>query len=197
MKISSTKSKSMFDAELWFRQNLRGAPHLKTKTIKIVAGFTLLWNLFEDHLCNNHANVNTFENITRDLKSTPKLEKAVNKSMAFYRNRYVQGQEIKPIFYELYFRDNDREEHVKAVLKREIPGIGDKVLALLIIAYRIRNHIFHGLKSVDNWDEQAKNISEASRILSIIIEAKGGYIIKRKKYLTLDDLLPPKYIADK
>jgi hypothetical protein len=187
MKISST-----FDAESWFRQSLRGAPQLKPKTIKIVAGFTLLWNLFEDRLCDNNANVRTFENITRDLTNSSKLENLVNKSMTFYQERYVQGQEMKYIFDELYFRNGDRKEYVESVLKGGMFEINDKVLALLIIAYRIRNHLFHGLKSVDNWDEQAKNISEASRILSIIIEAKGGYIIKRKRYLTLDDLSPPK-----
>jgi len=178
MKASPTNSKSMFDGESWFRQNIRGTLQLKSKTIKIVAGFTLLWNLFEGFLCENNANVSTFEDITQDLKSTPKLEKAVSKSITFYRARYVQDQEMKYIFNGLCFRNGDRKEHVKSVLKGDIFGINDKVLALLIIAYRIRNNLFHGLKSVYNWDDQAKNISEASRILSIILEAKGDYLIR-------------------
>jgi len=172
MSTSSTKSIPPFDAEKWVRENLRGVPSLRPKTLKTVTYFTFLWNLFEGLVCKTNASIKAFKRITQNLASSPKLEKSVNKSLSFYRDRYVEGQEMKPIFDGLCFRCNDKKEHVKAVLKGEMSGVDDKVLALLIIAYRIRNNLFHGLKSANNWDNQAKNISEASRILSIIIKAK-------------------------
>ena len=179
MNASSTKSATIFDAELWVREHLREALSLKSESLQAVAGFALLWNLFEGRVCNNDANVKTFQHITQNLASSPaELEKSVDKSLSFYRSRYVEGQEMKPIFNRLNFRPNDRREHVESVLKGEIDDFGDKVLALLIIAYRIRNNIFHGLKSASIWDDQAKNISEASRVLSLIIKAKGGYIVE-------------------
>lgn len=179
MNASSTKSATTFDAELWVRENLREAPSLKPKTLQAVAGFALVWNLFEGLVCKNRANVDSFQHITQNLASSPKLEKLVDESVSFYRSRYVAGQEMKPRFDGLKFRRNDRREHVESVLKGEVDKFGDKVLALLIIAYRIRNNIFHGLKSASIWDKQAKNISEASRVLSLIIEAKGGYIVQK------------------
>lgn len=179
MKASSRKSAKIFDAELWVRKNLLEAASLKTETLQTVAGFTLLWNLFEGLICENQASVSAFESITQNLKISPKLEKLVEKSLSFYRSRYIEGQEMNDTFNGLNFRPNDRREHVESVLKGQFADFGDKVLTLLIIAYRIRNNIFHGSKPASIWDEQAKNISEASRVLSLIIEAKGGYIVEK------------------
>lgn len=187
MATSHIKFTTSFNAEKWFRENLRNAPSLKPKSIKTVAGFTLLWNLFEGIICDTNASVDRFYNITRNLTATPINEESINKSLSFYRKRYLHGQVTNERFDELRFRNGDRKEFVKSVLEGRVFEIDDKVLALLIIAYRIRNNLFHGLKSVGNWDNQAKNISEASRILSIIIEAKGGYIIQ-KQHLTREDL---------
>ena len=181
MNASLTKSAALFDAELWVRENLPGAPSLKAGTLQVVAGFTLLWNLFEELVCKNRADVGTFQRITEDLESSPKLEKLVAKSVSFYRFRYVADQEMKPIFNGLHFRANDRREHVESVLKGEVVELGGKVLALLIIAYRIRNNLFHGLKSLHIWDDQAKNISEASRVLALMIEAKSGYLVEESQ----------------
>lgn len=181
MNGSSTKSAVIFDAELWVRENLREAPSLKVETLQAVAGFALLWNLFDGLVCRNQANVGTFRRITQNLASSPKLEKLVDESVSFYRFRYVADQEMKLIFNGLHFRANDKRELVEAVLKGEVDKLGDKMLALLIIAYRIRNNLFHGLKSVHIWNGQAKNISEASRVLSIMIEAKGGYVFEQSQ----------------
>lgn len=180
MKASSTKSATIFDAELWVRENLRDAPSLKPETLQAVTGFTLLWNLFEGLVCNNRANVDTFQRITQNLASTAELEKLVDKSVSFYRSRYVAGQKMNARFNGLKFRKNGRRQHVESVLKGEVDDFVDKVFALLIIVYRIRNHIFHGLKSAKTWDDQAENISQASRVLSLIIEAKGGYIVEKR-----------------
>lgn len=179
MNVSSTKSATIFDAELWVRENLREAPSLKPETFKAVAGFALLWNLFEGLICKGRANANTLPRITQNLARSSKLEKLVDKSISYYRSRYVADQEMNAIFNGLKFRANDRREHVESVLKGQVDDFGDKVLALLIIAYRIRNNIFHGLKSASIWDDQAKNISQASRVLSLIIEAQGGYVVEK------------------
>lgn len=179
MNASSTKSATIFDAELWVRENLREALSLKPETLQLVAGFALLWNLFEGRVCENQACVKTFKRITQNLASSPKLEKLVDKSVSFYRCRYVTGQETNSRFNGLKFRRNDQRARVESVLKGEVDKFGEKVFALLIIVYRIRNNIFHGLKSASIWDDQAKNISEASRVLSLIIEAKAGYIVEK------------------
>jgi hypothetical protein len=121
-----------------------------------------------------------FQRIIQNLEISSKLKKSVNKSLSFYQNRYVDGKEMKSEFYELRIRNNNHEDLVKAVLKGEKTGISDKILALLIIAYRIRNNLFHGLKSVNEWNKQAGNISEASCILLFMIE--DGIIRRTVKY---------------
>ena len=181
MNASPTRPALLFDVELWVRENLRKAPSLKAETLQAVAGFTLLWNLFEGLLCKTDANVKIFRDITKNLPSSPKLEELVDECISFYRSRYVADQKMKPIFDRLHFRPKDKKELVESVLKGKEDELGDKMLALLIIAYRIRNNLFHGLKSVDIWNDQVKNISEASRVLSIMIEAKGPYVFEQKQ----------------
>jgi len=171
MNDSLDKSEQLFVAESWVRNKLPDASSLKTETLKTVEGFVLLWNIFEGSMCNANANIEKFQNIAQNLTNSQVVEKSVNKSLSFYRDRYVEKQEIKQLFYGLNFRSGDMKEHVESVLKGEKTKLYDKILALLIIAYRIRNNIFHGLKSASKWNKQTENISEASRILSFIIES--------------------------
>jgi exonuclease I len=87
----------------------------------------------------------------------------------------VNGDKMNSLFDGLNFREKSKNERegkklVKDVLKGIVNEFSDKVLALLFIVYRIRNNIFHGVKSFDKWDEQAENILKSSRVLSFTIE---------------------------
>ena len=174
MNAGSADHGQLFDAELWVRENLNEAQTLKRETLQIVAGFTLLWNLFEGLVCKGQLDRQTFKHIIQNLPRSSELDGSVDESIEFYRIRYVSSREMKPIFYGLHFRDCEieRREHVEAVLKGELGEFDDKVLALLFIVCRIRNNMFHGLKSVDVWNNQAINISQASRVLSLIVKAE-------------------------
>ena len=162
-----------FDTESWIKINLPEASSLKPETLKAVEGFVILWNIFEGSICNTKNKekmVEAFQRIAKNLPISHKLKKLVDESISFYRLRYVTDQKMNSTFDRLNFRAGDQREHVEDVLKGQATGFSDKMLALLIIAYRIRNNLFHGIKSVNTWDDQAKNISEASRIFSLIIE---------------------------
>jgi len=174
MYPSSNSSTTSFDVESWIKNTLPDASSLESVTLKAVEGFVILWNIFERSICSKKKNernmVEAFQRITQNLPNTAKLEESVNKSLSFYQDRYVQGREMKPTFYNLHFQRSDRQDYVEAVLKGSVIEFSGKVLTLLIIAYRIRNNLFHGLKAVVEWNEQAENIAEASRVLSFMIE---------------------------
>jgi hypothetical protein len=163
----------MFNAISWAKEKLWDAPSLEDGTVDCVAGFTILWNVFEGCLCDNHANIRTFNNITVCLTSTSELRQAIDESISYYNSRYVDGDKMKSLFDDLNFRKNDRKNFVANVLRGNGSELSDKVLALLIIVYRIRCNIFHGEKPATTWHSQTENISKASRILSIIIKAKN------------------------
>jgi hypothetical protein len=171
-----------FDAQAWARASLREAPTLRPATLDIVAGFTFMWNLFEEFACGGRSSVSVplLGKVAEQIAESPFLaHNNVEHSLSFYRFRYLNGDQMQKRFYDLNFRKNERLELVEAVLKGEESRLSAQLHGLLIIAYRIRNNMFHGLKSVHTWDDQAQNISEAARILSIAIEAQDTYIVRR------------------
>lgn len=167
-----------FDAHAWARSSLHDAPKLHSDTLLTVAGFTFVWNLFEGIACNSHVTVPELDRVATRLTHLLKITD-IKQSLSFYRFRYVKDGELQDLFYGLNFRQPDKQELVASVLKDKGTSHHENIMALLIIAYRIRNNIFHGLKSVHIWDDQAQNISEASRILSIAFEALCPHIAKR------------------
>lgn len=169
-----------FDAHAWARSSLREAPTLQPATLDVVAGFTFLWNLFEGITCHGHVSVPKLREVAERIADSPLLaQNIVEHSLSFYRFRYLNGDQMQRRFYGLNFRQNDKQELIEAALKGLEPNLAAQLHALLIIVYRIRNNMFHGLKSVHIWDDQAQNISEAARILSVALEALDTYIVKR------------------
>lgn len=172
--------KQFFDALAWARASLREAPTLQPFTLDVVAGFTFLWSLFEEGACHGHVSVFELGQVAERIAVSPLLAHGtVEHSLSFYRFRYLDGEQMQDRFYGLNFRQNDKQELVEAVLKGTETNLVSNLHALLIIAYRIRNNMFHGLKSVHIWDDQAQNISEAARILSAALEALDTYIVER------------------
>lgn len=170
----------LFDAHAWACASLREAPTLEPATLDVVAGFTFLWNLFEGVACHGHVSVPELGNVAKCIAVSPLLaHDTVEHALSFYRFRYLDGEKMQNRFNGLNFRPNDKKELVEAVLKSTETDLVSKLHALLIIAYRIRNNMFHGLKSVHIWNEQAQNISEAARILSVALEALDTYIVQR------------------
>jgi hypothetical protein len=170
---------SLFDAQAWARKHLRDAPTLESQTLSMVAGFTLMWGLFEALFPEDRpACVAEFDPLARRLIFSPEFEAAIDRSLDFYRRRYLTDGAPNARFNELHFRPRDRREDVEAVLTSVLSSHGTRVIAVLIIVWRIRNNLFHGLKTVDTWNAQVQNISEASRVLSLVLEASGEYVIE-------------------
>ncbi len=176
------QAQQLFDAHAWARASLREAPTLQSSTLDVVAGFTFLWNLFEGVACHGHVSVPRLCQVAERIAVSPLIAHGtVEHSLSFYRFRYVDGEQMQDRFYGLNFRQNDKQELVESVLKGTETNLVSKLHALLIIAYRIRNNMFHGLKSVHIWDAQAQNISEATRILSAALEALDTHIVERAR----------------
>ena len=60
-----------FNAEAWVRSRLRDAPTLQPVTLHAVAGFALIWNLFEGLVRDHRANVAQFERVVVSGLLTP------------------------------------------------------------------------------------------------------------------------------
>ena len=105
-----------------------------------------MWNLFEDLACNNEANVRTFEDVVArvNFEGLPQEHlDALEECLTFWRFRYRTPVRFADRFFGLNFRRNDRQELVEAVLQERELNQADKLLALMIIVYRLRNNPWH------------------------------------------------------
>ena len=142
-------------------------PELKN----VILHFTLLWSLFEHKLCAENANVSSIEHKCEQIKA--KLDSSKEKFdefLYYFRARYITESITNSSFDSLEFRTNDKKDLVEQVLKLEETNILNIVIALLIIVFRYRNNLFHGLKWQNNIEGQEDNFDNANRLLIKILE---------------------------
>lgn len=53
----------IFDVKGWIVGNCSDAHTLTPETLQVVSNFTLMWNLFENTVCDNDAKIAVFERI--------------------------------------------------------------------------------------------------------------------------------------
>jgi hypothetical protein len=170
---------AIFDAENWFSSHCTGARNLSPETLRIVTNFALLWNLFEGLLCDNHAGIAAFEDISKQISVRGVAPPDLANAIAFYQFRYVGPEGMRPRFNGLNFRRNDRRELVEEVLLGADTKFESQLMSLLIIVYRLRNNLFHGLKSIDMLNDQGQNLDMACRVLASILELSDSYMIHK------------------
>jgi len=163
-----------FNATEWIAQNTRGGTKLSGEAREAVANFTTMWNFFESTICKNRASVAAFERACIRLEPgqiSPSTLQTIEECLSFWRHRYHTAGGFGYRFENLYFRPNDRRAHVESVLVKNTENLKDKLLALMIIIYRLRNNLFHGLKTLEMLNDQVQNLMVASRCLAAILEA--------------------------
>lgn len=106
---------AIFDAKSWIRRNCPDGDALKRDTVNVVSNFTLIWNLFENTLCNNEATVGTFDDIAKVI-ALRGLPDDVQVGVRFWADRYWIGSKFNDLFEDLNFRKGNKRDHVEAVL---------------------------------------------------------------------------------
>ena len=155
----------------WINNHLQSNGLIDMEQVQCISSFSLLWNLFEGHVCGQNASIRNFENITKNLDEKGLLvRKDFDIYLSYYRDRYVSGGKMKSIFNGLRFRPNDRKDLVENVLLGKDDNLSNIVLSLLIIVYRLKNNLFHCIKSLYNINDQLDNFRKANRILMKIVE---------------------------
>jgi len=89
------------------------------------------------------------------------------------RTRYVASGEPTQHFHGLAMRNNDNPALVLSVLKGENTNTTDSVAALLIVVFRLRNNLFHGVKWAYGIQGQRENFTHANAALMSALETQG------------------------
>ena len=142
----------------------------------------MMWNLFEGDVCANSASVREFERLAAGVDGDslpPDITQALEECVAFWMFRYRTPDGFSDRFFGLNFRTNDKRDHVEEVLLGERAAINDKILALAVIVYRLRNNLFHGLKTLDMLNSQVSNLNTASKCLCTLLTLSRSHLVRR------------------
>lgn len=143
---------------------------INEEDIQSVLYFALIWNLFELRACKKFANVTSITNKVDEVYRGGLLRpEDFAAYLDYYQNRYLTEGQINDKFYRLNFRRADKKELVESVLRGNLDGINDIVLALLLIILRLRNNLFHGEKDIYRLNYQIENFKVANQVLATFL----------------------------
>lgn len=146
--------------------NNRYGIQLNENDLKSVRDFSLIWNIFEGTVCDNNFCISRVE---QEINNRNFSLDEFAPTLYYFRDRYVSNNQTNQRFEQLHFRDNDRKDFVADVLLGNHTETKHIILALVIIVYRFRNNLFHGLKDIRFIDEQESNFDNANTVLTTIL----------------------------
>ncbi len=130
-----------------------------------------MWTFFEAKALDTAASANSILSLVKKWGRTQTLDiSAFAESLEYFKNRFVSNGAFTYKFERLNLRKNDKPDLVKAVLKGETTDPTSSLAALLIIIYRLRNNLFHGVKWAYNFEDQLSNFTHANYVLMILLE---------------------------
>ncbi|GAA0879285.1 hypothetical protein GCM10009119_22530 [Algoriphagus jejuensis] len=149
----------------WINENF--GTNFDEEQLTNIKDFSLLWNIFENLVCGNNCTVNRLD---ERLKSVKFQIEEFQDNFQYSKDRYTEKGTTNARFENLNLRRGDRKEFVANVLSRSEDITSDIVFALLIIVYRYRNNLFHGLKDFMQFDQQVENFKNANQVLKSVLK---------------------------
>lgn len=132
-----------------------------------IMNFTLVWSYFEATKLKRSASARTIQIWADSVDfSFSKFET----NFDYFRGRYFVNDEFTDYFSGLRLRQNDNEYLVKNIIQTNTKNSRDSIVVLLIIVYRLRNNLFHGIKWGDGIKDQAENFKHATQALMAACE---------------------------
>ncbi len=155
----------------WLCAKAPGFNDLSLDERAAVLHFSLLWSFFEAEALHTNASARAILELVHKWAGEGRLNIAsFAPSLAFFRDRYFDQGIATEHFEGLNLRQNDYPELVGAVLKGENTNSEDCVAVLLIVVFRLRNNLFHGVKWADGISGQLNNFTNANAALMAALE---------------------------
>jgi hypothetical protein len=153
----------------WIRDNLQQPEGILPETLQAIGDFTLMWAIFEasegEELNNMLQQITNFS----DRLSTHLPYDLVEEEFAYWQSRYVKEGTKTDKFRHLRFSDQRQKDLVFRSFSSNEPTLRDKLETCLLITYRYRNNMFHGMKDVRNLNEQEQNFIQATSLLQKVL----------------------------
>lgn len=159
----------------WLEARAPGFNHLSPDEKSAIADFSLLWSLFEARVLNTMGSASAICNAVDAWQKAGVLDPAfLDEQLAYLRERYFANGDFTHHLDHLHLRNNDREPLVRAVINGSDNDPRNRVSAVLIIVFRYRNNLFHGVKWQYKLAGQLGNFTTANAILMKVLERHGA-----------------------
>lgn len=159
----------------WLEDNMYYG-NIDEAKLKNIFYFTLVWNIFEKECCNKNALIGTYPKKLAE-KLFDKIDvTVVNTIYDYFKNRYIVDSDVNDIFISFDFGKEHAAIEYKAFVQEKllshVPDNKEKLQALLYIAFRLRNNLYHGIKKVEKLYEQNENFKQINTLLMAIVDNK-------------------------
>jgi hypothetical protein len=164
----------MTQAVDWLKARAPGFNNLIQAEQDVITDFSLLWSFFESRILNTEGSARAICNAVENWQHIGALSpELVDTELAYFRNRYHSNGHFTHHFDGLRLQRSDRAPLVRAVLDGTNNDPQSKVAAVLIIIYRYRNNLFHGIKWGYEIAGQLGNFTNANSVLIKALERHG------------------------
>lgn len=143
----------------------KGVHGLEDVEFDAIRDFTLLWGLFEGTAMGTRGSQNEIAAAAGRMPLPNPLPDAFAAALAFWRDRYWENDAPNAPFDALHFAQNQHRTDTLAVLGGGSDDPVEVTKALLQIAMRLRNNLFHGVKWQYRLHDQLQNFSHANAVL--------------------------------
>lgn len=161
----------IMNAFAWLEKTVPGFDLLSGQEREAITDFSLLWTLYEGKFLNTAGNANAIIRTVTSLKNSGKLTlDQFRPAINYFLERYYDGTDLTDAFYELHLRSNDHRALGERVLRRQSSNDAEILSAILIIVFRLRNNLFHGVKWSYGIKGQLENFRNANDLLKSVME---------------------------
>jgi len=161
----------------WLRARAHGFNHLSSEELNAISDFSLLWALFESRLLDTEGSARAICDVVNSWQRNGALDAAsLDPELGYFRQRYFANGAFTDRFDHLHLRRNDHEALVRGVIDGSDNDPRNRVAAILIIVFRYRNNLFHGVKWQYKLAGQLANFTAAKAVLMKVLDQHGALL---------------------
>ncbi|RCI81345.1 hypothetical protein DNK03_03660 [Brucella anthropi] len=164
----------MSASEQWLEARAPGFQGLPDADRRAIFDFSFLWSLFEAQIMENFARADRIREKVDAWTADLTLDADdYDPQLAYFRHRYFANGALTHHFPYLDLRPADHPALVQAVIEGMNNDPRGRMLALLMIVWRLRNNLFHGAKWAYQLRDQRENFTQANSVLMRLLEKHG------------------------
>ena len=162
------------DVLKWIQEKYKYSKLIQCNKILNILYFPLLWNIFERECFDTDAKISKVDQFIESGLHDKRIDiniTILDEVWRFYRERYINGSKPTESFSNnLFYGDTVYQGKALEILMNHNPPLLDKLKALLLIFFRLRNNIMHGNKNISILYEQDTLFKHANSLLMDILK---------------------------